>query len=139
MYHDYVVLAAPLVWIMALMRMKTEALRRLAGQTGTRVCAAVCAAAVAMVLLGGQVGNYVKLVRDQLDGTQDAYIAQFEREYALCEAGGEQDDVLLPAWTVYTVTGKPTAYEDAAMWTNEAMAHYFGVRSVRVAAEEPKE
>ena len=30
------------------------------------------------------------------------------------------------------VTGKPTAYEDAAFWTNEAMAQYFGVKSVRV-------
>ena len=38
----------------------------------------------------------------------------------------------LPAWTVQTVTGKPTAYEDAAMWTNESMARYFGVRSVFV-------
>ena len=48
-----------------------------------------------------------------------------------CAAGAE-DDVLLPAWTVQTVTGKPTAYEDAAFWTNEAMAQYFGVKSVRV-------
>ena len=69
---------------------------------------------------------------DQIDGTQDAYIAQFQREYALCEAAGAADDVVLPAWTVQTVTGKPTAYEDAAFWTNEAMAQYFGVKSVRV-------
>ena len=31
-----------------------------------------------------------------------------------------------------TVTGKPTAFEDPAMWTNESMATYFGVKSVRV-------
>lgn len=31
-----------------------------------------------------------------------------------------------------TVTGKPTAYEDATVWTNESMAQYFGVKSVRV-------
>ena len=48
------------------------------------------------------------------------------------EAAGAADDVVLPAWTVQTVTGKPTAYEDAAFWTNEAMAQYFGVKSVRV-------
>ena len=41
--------------------------------------------------------------------------------------------MLLPAWTVQTVTGKPTAYEDSKMWTNESMAQYFGVKSVRVA------
>ena len=39
---------------------------------------------------------------------------------------------MLPAWTVQTVTGKPTAYEDPAVWTNEAMASFFGVKSVRV-------
>ena len=43
-----------------------------------------------------------------------------------------EDDVILPAWTVQTVTGKPTAYEDATVWTNESMAQYFGVKSVRV-------
>ena len=43
--------------------------------------------------------------------------------------------MVLPAWTVQTVTGKPTAYEDATVWTNESMAQYFGVRSVRVAGE----
>ena len=58
-------------------------------------------------------------------------IAQFEREYALCEAAGPEDDVALPAWTVQTVTGKPTAYADPTVWTNESMAHYFGVKSVR--------
>ena len=84
------------------------------------------------VLCGGQLRNYEKLVSDQIDGTQDAYIAQFRREYALCEAAGAADDVVLPAWTVQTVTGKPTAYEDATFWTNEAMAQYFGVKSVRV-------
>ena len=52
---------------------------------------------------------------------------------ALCEAAGAEDDVLLPAWTVQTMTGKPTAYEDSKMWTNESMAQYFGVKSVRVA------
>ena len=90
------------------------------------------ALALAVCLLGGQLSNYEKLVSDQLDGTQDAYIAQFEREYALCEAAGPEDDVILPAWTVQTVTGKPTAYEDATVWTNESMAQYFGVKSVRV-------
>ncbi len=49
-----------------------------------------------------------------------------------CASAAGADDVVLPAWTVQTVTGKPTAYEDAAFWTNEAMAQYFGVKSVRV-------
>ena len=88
--------------------------------------------ALVLCLALGQLGNYAKLVRDQLDGTQAAYVAQFENEYALCRAGGESDDVVLPAWTVQTVTGKPTAEADPAMWTNESMALYFGVRSVRV-------
>ena len=99
---------------------------------GKIACFALAAAALAVCLCGGQLRNYEKLVSDQLDGTQDAYIAQFQREYALCEAAGAADDVVLPAWTVQTVTGKPTAYEDAAFWTNEAMAQYFGVKSVRV-------
>ena len=67
---------------------------------------------IALCLALGQAGNYVKLVTDQMDGTQDAYIAQFKNEYALCEAAGPEDDVILPAWTVQTVTGKITA-EDA--------------------------
>ena len=96
------------------------------------VLMAAGALALALCVAGGQLGNYVKLVRDQLDGTQDAYIAQFRHEYALCEAAGPEDDVALPAWTVQTVTGKPTACEDPAMWTNESMAAYFGVASVRV-------
>ncbi|MBR2942699.1 MAG: hypothetical protein IKB82_04800, partial [Clostridia bacterium] len=101
------------------------------------VMGTLCVLALALCLVGGQHESYVKLVSDQQDGTQDAYIAQFEREYALCEAAGEADDVLLPAWTVQTVTGKPSAYEDETMWTNEAMAHYFGIRSVRVQPAEP--
>ena len=75
---------------------------------GRIACYALSALALAVCLLGGQLSNYEKLVSDQLDGTQDAYIAQFEREYALCEAAGPEDDVILPAWTVQTVTGKPT-------------------------------
>ena len=44
--------------------------------------------------------------------------------------------VELPAWTVQTVTGKLTAYEDETMWTNEAMANYFGVKAVKVVKPE---
>ncbi len=93
---------------------------------------ALALAALALCLAMGQLGNYQKLVRDQLDGTQAAYTRQFRQEYALLEAAGPEDDVELPAWTVQTVTGKPTACADASMWTNESMARYFGVRSVRV-------
>ena len=132
MYHSYVVLFMPIVLAMVLMRVKPERRARLAAGRGQAACYALSALAFAVCLLGGQLGNYEKLVSDQLDGTQDAYIAQFEREYALCEAAGAEDDVILPAWTVQTVTGKPTAYEDAQMWTNESMAQYFGVKSVRV-------
>ena len=132
MYHSYVLLFMPIVSAMALMRVKTEKRAALAAGRGKAVCYALSALAFAGCLLGGQLGHYEKLVSDQLDGTQDAYIAQFEREYALCEAAGPEDDVVLPAWTVQTVTGKPTAYEDATVWTNESMALYFGVKSVRV-------
>ena len=59
-----------------------------------------------------------------------------ERLRALCEAAGPEDDVLLPAWTVQTLTGKPTVYEDPTVWTNESMAHYFGVASVRAVPQE---
>lgn len=130
MYHDYVLLAAPIAWTMILARLKQKARMRLAGAKGA--CAVLFMIALAVWLAGGQLGNYVKLARDQVDGTQQAYIAQFQNEYALCEAAGEEDDVLLPAWTVQTVTGKPTAYADETVWTNEAMAQYFGVKSVRV-------
>ena len=130
MYHLYMLLAAPVAAYLVLLRSggaRRVALRR------AKACYGLGAAALALCLLLGQQGNYVKLVRDQLDGTQRAYIAQFRHEYALCEAAGAEDDVLLPAWTVQTVTGKPTAYADAALWTNESMAHYFGVKSVHVA------
>lgn len=135
MYHDYVLLAGTLAWTLALARLGPRAKAALQGRAARRALAALAACAAAMFLLGGQLGNYTKLIRDQLDGTQAAYIAQFEREYALCEAAGEGDDVVLPAWTVQTMTGKPTAYADPAFWTNEAMAGYFGVHSVRVLQE----
>lgn len=103
----------PIVLAMALMRAQAEKREALTTGRGRIACYALSALALAVCLLGGQLSNYEKLVSDQLDGTQDAYIAQFEREYALCEAAGPEDDVILPAWTVQTVTGKPTAYEDA--------------------------
>lgn len=132
MYHFYVMLAAPVAWIMILLRLKARRRAALCGGRATRVCAVLGIAALALCLALGQMGNYQKLVSDQIDGTQDAYIAQFKNEYALCEAAGPEDAVELPAWTVQTVTGKSTAYEDETMWTNESMAQYFGVRSVKV-------
>lgn len=132
MYHLYVLLAVPAALALAIMRLAPKTRAMLMGRRAQAVCCALAVAAFALCLALGQMGNYNKLVRDQRDGTQDAYIAQFENEYALCEAAGEADDVVLPAWQVQTVTGKSTAFEDASMWTNEAMAQYFGVRSVRV-------
>ena len=132
MYHVYVLLAAPIAFAMMMARVSEKKRAAIAGRKGKMICYALSAAAFLLCLSGGQLHNYQKLVSDQLDGTQEAYIAQFKNEYALCEAAGETDDVILPAWTVQTMTGKPTAYEDETMWTNEAMAQYFGVRSVRV-------
>ena len=134
MYHSYVLLATPIAWAMILRRLPDDVRDTLSGRRAKGIWAALAAAALCVCLLGGQQGNYLKLVRDQLDGTQAAYIAQFQNEYALCEAAGAQDDVALPAWTVQTVTGKPTAFEDASVWTNESMAAYFGVAGVH--AEE---
>lgn len=132
MYHCYVLLAVVLAWVMCLMRTGQRTRARMSGAAAERLFGALALAAFALCLALGQLGNYQKLIRDQLDGTQAAYIRQFEREYALLEAAGPQDDVTLPAWTVQTVTGKPTAYGDASMWTNESMAQYFGVKSVKV-------
>ena len=136
MYHSYVVLAGPVALCLVILRLGGEGRARMASPMAKRACGIAAVCALAACLAGGQLGNYVKLVSDQLNGTQAAYIAQFEREYALCEAAGPLDDVVLPAWTVQTVTGKPTAYEDATVWTNEAMASFFGVKSVRV-EEQP--
>ena len=136
MYHCYVLLAMPIAWTMILTRLKEQRRAAIAGGRGRWVCYALAAVAFALCIAGGQLGHYQKLVSDQLDGTQDAYIAQFKHEYALCEAAGAEDDVLLPAWKVQTMTGKPTAYADASIWTNESMAQYFGVKSVRVEEEE---
>ena len=133
MYHCYVLLAMPIALVMSLARMKEKKRDALSSRRGRAFCYALAAAVFALCIAGGQLGNYQKLVSDQLDGTQKAYITQFKHEYALCEAAGAEDDVLLPAWTVQTVTGKPTAYEDPEIWTNESMAQYFGVKSVRVA------
>ena len=126
------IFCVPLVWALTLMRMKPGTREKLAAARAKKICAPLAIAALALCIALGQAGNYIKLAADQINGTQDAYIAQFENEYALCEAAGEGEDVVLPAWQVQTMTGKLTAYEDAAMWTNEAMAQYFGVRSVRV-------
>ena len=136
MYHSFVVFAMPVAWCMALMRLTPARRAEIASPKNRRRLALGALGALAICLLGGQLGNYEKLVRDQLSGTQAAYIAQFEREYALCEAAGPEDDVALPGWTVQTVTGKPTAYGDATVWTNESMAQYFGVRSVYVGEAE---
>ena len=132
MYHLYVLLAVPAALALVIMRLAPKTRAALSGARAKKVCCVLAIAAFALCLALGQMGNYSKLVSDQFDGTQEAYIAQFENEYALCEAVGEGDDVILPAWQVQTMTGKPTAYEDVSMWTNEAMAQYFGVRSVRV-------
>ena len=133
MYHLYVLLAVPVAYVMILMRLRTKTRAGLWCREGKCRALVGCLCALALCLALGQQNNYVKLVRDQQDGTQDAYIAQFENEYALCKAAGENDDVLLPAWTVQTMTGKATAFTDATVWTNESMAHYFGVKSVKAA------
>lgn len=132
MYHDFAVLFLPLVWILVLRRMPETARARLRGRRGRAGCGCAALAALLICLSGGQLKNYQKLISDQLDGTQRAYIEQFENEYALCQAAGPEDDVLLPPWRVQTVTGKPTAYADPTVWTNVSMADYFGVRTVRV-------
>ena len=116
--------------------MKPRRLAELCDSMTKKRCLLLGIAALALCLGLGQMDNYNKLVADQRNGTQDAYIAQFQNEYALCEAAGEEDVVELPAWTVQTVTGKFTAFEDETMWTNEAMATYFGVKAVKVAAPE---
>ena len=132
LYHLYVLLAVPVAYVMILMRLALKTRAGLCCRETKRTCAVLCLCALALCLALGQQDNYVKLLCDQRSGTQDAYIAQFKNEYALCMAAGEADDVLLPAWTVQTMTGKPTAYIDETVWTNESMAHYFGVKSVRV-------
>ena len=136
MYHFYVMLSVPVCYVLILLRMKPRRLAELSDSMTRKTCAVLSIAALILCIGLGQGGNYMKLVRDQQDGTQDAYIAQFQNEYALCEAAGEEDVVELPAWTVQTVTGKPTAYEDETVWTNESMALYFGVKAVKVAAPE---
>ena len=124
MYHDYVLLALPLVLCLCL-RGKEQV-------PGTaRVWGGLSALALILCLILGQQNNYVKLVTDQLTGVQAAYIHQFQNEYAILEAAEPGTDVVVPAWTVQTVTGKPTIYEDPTVWTNESVAGYFGVRSVR--------
>lgn len=132
MYHFYMMLAAPVAYVMVLLRLRAKHRAALGGRRAERICAVLGVAAFALCIALGQMDGYHKLVSDQLDGTQAAYIAQFQNEYALCEAAGPEDTVELPAWTVQTVTGKPTAYEDETLWTNESMAQYFGVKGVRV-------
>lgn len=132
MYHCYVLLAVPIAYAMIVLRLRASLRARLCSAQARKVCWLLGAAVFVLCIALGQMGNYDKLVRDLRDGTQEKYIAQFQNEYALCEAAGPEDDVILPAWTVQTMTGKPTAYEDPTIWTNESMAQYFGVRSVRV-------
>ena len=132
MYHDYVLLSAPLAWILILRRLSADGRARLSGRYARIVFPFLAVLTFTFCLAGGQLRNYEKLISDQIDGTQKAYIAQFQNEYALCEAAGPEDDVPLPAWTVQTVTGKPTAFADPEVWTNVSMAQYFGVHAVHV-------
>ena len=136
MYHLYVMFAVPVCYVLILLRMKPRRLAELSDSMTKKRCAVLSVLALALCIALGQGGNYAKLVRDWHDGTQAQYIAQFKHEYALCEAAGEEDVALLPAWTVQTMTGKPTAFEDETMWTNESMASYFGVKAVKVAEPE---
>lgn len=139
MYHLYVIMTVPVCYVLILLRAKPRRLAELSDGMTKKRCTVLSICALAVCIALGQGGNYAKLVRDQHNGTQDAYIAQFKNEYALCEAAGEEDTVELPAWTVQTMTGKPTAYEDETVWTNESMAHYFGVKAVKVAVPEIEE
>ena len=136
MYHLYVMMAVPAAYVMILLRMKPRRLAELSDSMTKKRCAVLAMGALIVCIVLGQGGNYVKLMRDWHDGTHERYIAQFKNEYALCEAAGEEDTVQLPAWTVQTVTGKSTAFEDETMWTNEAMANYFGVKAVKVVTPE---
>ena len=77
MYHSFAVLFLPVAWCMALLRLPDARRERLARGRVRPSLMAAGALALALCVAGGQLGNYVKLVRDQLDGTQDAYIAQF--------------------------------------------------------------
>ena len=132
MYHDYVLIALPIVLCLCLPDVDAVNGRQNAG-AALRVPMRIGAAAALMLCLAlGQQSNYVKLVTDQTAGVQTAYTAQFRHEYAILKAAQPDSDVELPPWQVQTVTGKPTACEDASAWTNESMANYFGVRSVRV-------
>lgn len=133
MYHFYVLLAVPAAYVMILLRMKPSRRAELSDGMTTHRCIALSIAALALCVGLGQMGNYLKLVGDQRNGTQDAYIAQFENEYAMCEAADEADVVELPVWTVQTMTGKPTVSADEKLWTNESMAHYFGIAGVKTA------
>ena len=125
-------LAAPVCYVLLLLRMKPRRLAELSDKMTKRTCMVLSILALIVCVALGQGGNYVKLIRDQQDGTHEAYIAQFKNEYALLRTGGEADEVVIPAWTVQTVTVKPTAEADPTMWTNESMALYFGVAGVRV-------
>ena len=134
LYHMAVVLGLPFVWVLALRRLSPALRKRIA--QGRAMAGILAGFALVLCLALGQGRNYAKLIGDRLDGTQAAYIAQFEREYALCRAAGEEKEVLLPRWTVQTLTGKPTVYPDPDVWTNRSMADYFGLKSVRTSAEE---
>ena len=93
MYHLYVMMAVPVCYVLILLRMKPRRLAELSDSMTRKTCAVLSIAALIHCIGLGQGGNYMKLVRDQQDGTQDAYIAQFKNEYALCEAAGEEDVV----------------------------------------------
>lgn len=125
MYHDYVVLFLPVLVCIAALPFRGK-------QVPRKLCYGAALVLLAVCLFLGQEKNYVKLISDQVSGVQSRYEEQFRREYALCEAAGKEEDVVLPAWQVQTMTGKGTAYTDPAVWTNESMAQYFGVRSVRM-------
>ena len=90
MYHSYVVLASPIALVLVLMRLSSRRRAALATRRSLAVCTVLAAGALAVWCAGGQQNHYVQLICDQLDGTQDAYIAQFQREYALCEAAGRR-------------------------------------------------
>ena len=135
MYHDYVLLALPLCLCLCLRGKRKE---QIPGKNG--LWAGFSVLALILCLLMGQQNNYLRLVKDQVTGVQAAYTRQFQNEYAILEAAEEGTDVIVPSWTVQTVTGKPTIYEDPTVWTNESVANYFGVRTVRAKpAEQPND
>ena len=95
-----------------------------------------------IITLTACVGSYgsftsFKAGRDLLNGTAQAYFAEQEERWAVCESSAGQDVVLAPLANMPELLIRNDLGTSRYNWRNEVYAMYFDLNSVRVSDRQP--